>query len=124
MRSILFFTALALLIVAADRCAAAQRPNVVFIIADDLGYGDISPYGQQKIRTPNLERLANSGMRFTTFYSGHNVCAPSRCVLMTGKHPGHAYVRGNRGGVGMADGNGGEGQEPVPAGELKLPITL
>jgi arylsulfatase A-like enzyme len=63
-------------------------------------------------------------MKFTQAYSGHNVCAPSRCVLMTSKHPGHAYIRDNRGGVGMGDGSGGEGQEPVPAGELKLPLTL
>jgi arylsulfatase A len=104
--------------------AEPRRPNIIFLLADDLGYGDIGPYGQKKIRTPNLDRLAKDGMRFTQHYSGHNVCAPSRCVLMTGKHPGHAYIRNNRGGVGIGDGNGGEGQEPVPAGELKLPLTL
>src|SRR5438045_6436719 len=98
---------------------AAERPNIVFIIADDLGYGDIGCYGQKQIRTPNLDQLAAAGMRFTSHYSGHNVCAPSRCVLMTGKHPGHAYIRDNRGGL-----NGQEGQEPVPAGELTLPLTL
>src|SRR5436190_10575699 len=104
--------------------AAPQRPNIIFLLADDLGYGDIGAFGQTKIRTPNLDRLAKEGMRFTQHYSGHNVCAPSRCVFMTGKHPGHAYIRDNRGGVGMGEGAGGEGQEPVPAGELKLPLTL
>ncbi len=99
---------------------AAGKPNIVFFIADDLGYGDLSCYGQQKFKTPNIDRLAAEGMRFTAHYSGHNVCAPSRCVLMTGKHPGHAYIRDNRGGLGPE----GEGQEPVPAGELKLPLTL
>jgi arylsulfatase A-like enzyme len=104
--------------------AQEPKPNIIFLLADDLGYGDIGAYGQKKIRTPNLDRLATEGMRFTQHYSGHNVCAPSRYVLMTGRHPGHAYIRENRGGVGMADGNGGEGQEPVPAGELKLPLIL
>ncbi len=99
---------------------AGAKPNIVFLIADDLGYGDLSCYGQQRFKTPNIDRLANEGMKFTAHYSGHNVCAPSRCVLMTGKHPGHAYIRDNRGGLGP----GGEGQEPVPAGELKLPLTL
>lgn len=99
-----------------------RRPNIIFLIADDLGYGDLGSYGQTKIRTPVLDQLARDGMRFTHGYSGHNVCAPSRCVLMTGKHPGHAYIRNNRGGVGI--GESGEGQEPVPAGELKLPLTL
>jgi arylsulfatase len=99
--------------------AGASRPNIVFIIADDLGYGDLGCYGQQKIRTPNLDRLAKEGMRFTQGYSGHNVCAPSRCVLMTGKHPGHAFVRDNRQAPGFP-----EGQTPVPAGELTLPLAL
>lgn len=69
--------------------------NVVFILADDLGWGELGCYGQQKIPTPNLDRLAAQGVRFTQHYSGAPVCAPSRCVLMTGKHLGHAEVRGN-----------------------------
>jgi arylsulfatase A len=85
-----------------------------------LGYGDLSCYGQQKFRTPNIDRLAAEGMKFTAHYSGNNVCAPARCVLMSGKHPGHAYIRDNRGGMGPE----GEGQEPVPARELALPLTL
>src|SRR6186997_250637 len=120
---LLAIAAASFLIASAGSLAAQSRPNIVFLIADDLGYGDIGAFGQTKIRTPNLDRLAKDGMRFTHYYSGHNVCAPSRCVLMTGKHPGHAYIRNNRGGVGQA-GSLGEGQEPVRAGELKLPLTL
>src|ERR1700677_2796709 len=90
-------TALALLSpIDAARGGSADRPNVVFIIADDLGYGDPGCYGQPKIRPPKIHRLAGQGMRLTTHYSGHNVCAPSRCSLMTGKHPGHTYIRENR----------------------------
>lgn len=99
---------------------AAPKPNIVFILADDLGYGDLSCYGQKKFATPNIDRLAAEGMKFTAHYAGNNVCAPSRCVLMSGKHPGHAYIRDNRGGIG----EGREGQEPVPVGELALPLTL
>jgi arylsulfatase A-like enzyme len=74
---------------------APRPPNVIFILADDLGYGDLGCYGQLKIKTPNLDRLAGEGMRFTSFYAGSTVCAPSRCSLMTGLHTGHARVRGN-----------------------------
>ena len=74
----------------------ARQPNIIFILADDLGYSELGCYGQQKIRTPNLDRLAAEGMRFTQHYSGNAVCAPSRCVLMTGMHPGHALIRDNR----------------------------
>src|SRR6202022_1394937 len=73
----------------------AKKPNIIFILADDLGYGDLGCYGQKKIKTPNLDRMAAQGMRFTQAYAGSTVCAPSRCVLMTGKHSGHAHVRGN-----------------------------
>jgi len=69
--------------------------NVVFILADDLGWGELGCYGQQKIPTPHLDRLASQGMRFTRHYSGAPVCAPSRCVLLTGRHMGHAEIRGN-----------------------------
>jgi arylsulfatase A-like enzyme len=74
---------------------AARKPNVVFILADDLGYGDLGCYGQEKIKTPNVDRLAREGMRFTQCYAGSTVCAPSRCTLMTGLHTGHCTVRGN-----------------------------
>ena len=73
-----------------------RPPNIVFIMADDLGYGDLGSYGQAKIRTPNLDRMAAEGTRFTQFYAGSTVCAPSRSVLMTGQHTGHTPIRGNR----------------------------
>ncbi len=72
-----------------------SKPNVVFILADDLGYGDLGCYGQRLIQTPNLDRMAKEGMRFTQMYAGSTVCAPSRAVLMTGRHMGHVSVRGN-----------------------------
>ncbi len=72
-------------------------PNIVFILADDLGYGDIGAYGQTRIRTPRLDQMAREGMRFTQHYSGSAVCAPARSVLMTGQHTGHTTVRGNSG---------------------------
>lgn len=97
----------------------AARPNIVFIIADDLGYGDLGCYGQTKIRTPNLDRLARDGMKLTQHYSGSNVCAPSRCALMSGLHPGHGYIRENRPAKGYE-----EGQEPVPAGTCTLPLRF
>src|SRR4051812_39307837 len=75
---------------------ATPRPNIVFIMADDLGYGDLGCYGQKITRTPNVDRLATEGMRFTQHYAGAPVCAPSRCVLMTGKHSGHGFIRDNR----------------------------
>jgi len=73
-----------------------ERPNIVFILADDLGYGDLGCYGQSRIETPQLDRMAAEGMRFTQHYAGCTVCAPSRCTLMTGRHTGHAQIRGNR----------------------------
>ena len=72
-----------------------KKPNVVFILADDLGYGDLSCYGQEKFETPNIDKLAQSGMRFTQCYSGTTVSAPSRSCLLTGTHSGHTPVRGN-----------------------------
>lgn len=78
-------------------CRSGQRrkPNIIFILADDLGYGDLSCYGQKKFTTPHLDRMAEEGMKFTDHYSGSTVCAPARCSLMTGYHTGHARVRGN-----------------------------
>ncbi len=77
--------------------AVAAKPNVIFILADDLGYGDLGCYGQQVIQTPRLDQMAREGLRFTQFYAGCTVCAPSRSVLMTGQHTGHTHVRGNAG---------------------------
>src|SRR5438874_9340821 len=73
-----------------------RPPNLVFVLADDLGCYDLGCYGQTKIRTPSVDRLAKEGMRFTQFYAGAPVCAPSRCTLMTGKHTGHTTVRDNK----------------------------
>lgn len=78
--------------------AETARPNIIFVMADDLGYGDLGCYGQKLIQTPNLDRMAQEGIRFTDFYAGCTVCAPSRSVLMTGQHMGHTHVRGNAGG--------------------------
>ena len=97
--------------------ADANRPNIVFILADDLGYGELGCFGQTKIKTPNLDKLAAEGMRLTQHYSGNAVCAPSRCVFMTGKHPGHAFIRSNR-------STPPEGQYPIPADTVTLPKLL
>lgn len=74
---------------------AQQKPNIIYIYADDLGYGELGCYGQQKIKTPNLDQIAKEGIRFTQHYTSAPVCAPARCMLMTGKHSGHSYIRGN-----------------------------
>ena len=81
--------------------APTHRPNIVWIMADDLGYSDVSCYGQKFFQTPNIDRLAAEGMRFTDAYSGCTVCGPSRSVLMTGLHGGHTSIRSNPGGVGL-----------------------
>lgn len=93
------------------------KPNIIYILADDLGYGDLSCYGQEKFITPNIDALAKSGMRFTHHYSGSTVCAPSRAVLMTGLHTGHVSVRGNKEHVP-------EGQEPMAASEETIAAML
>ncbi|VGO20694.1 arylsulfatase [Pontiella sulfatireligans] len=94
-------------------CHAATKPNVIYILADDLGYGDLSCYGQTHFQTPNIDALAAKGMKFTQHYSGSTVCAPSRCTLMTGQHTGHAPVRGNA--LVMP-----EGQKPMPEGTFTM----
>jgi arylsulfatase A-like enzyme len=82
---------------AAQAPSSATLPNIIFVMADDMGHADIGPYGQKVIATPNLDRMAREGMRFTQAYTGASVCAPSRSVLMTGQHLGHTRVRGNAG---------------------------
>jgi len=109
--------------------AAEGPPNIVYILADDLGYAELGCYGQEKINTPNLDRLARQGMRFTQHYCGNAVCAPSRCVLMTGKHPGHAYIRSNRQAKLPADVKEKyrmqfAGQEPIPDAEVTIAEIL
>ena len=111
------FAALVLVSALASPTRAAGPPNVVFIMADDLGFAELGCYGQKRIRTPRIDQLAKDGMRFTRNYSGNAVCAPSRCVLMTGKHPGHAWVRSNK-------EVRPEGQTPIPAAEVTLAELL
>lgn len=101
-QSLLFFTILlsqfgSLICLKAQKSSstASGKPNVIFILADDMGYGDLGCYGQQFISTPNIDVLAKNGMRFTQFYAGTSVCAPSRASLMTGLHTGHTPIRGN-----------------------------
>jgi arylsulfatase A-like enzyme len=91
------FALLGIAVLAAPTIRAAEKgkPNVIFILADDLGYGDLGCYGQKKILTPNIDKLAAEGTRFTSAYAGSTVCAPSRCALMTGKDTGHGAIRGN-----------------------------
>lgn len=134
---ILFLTGLATLLLAGctskNESEEAIRPNIIFILADDLGYGDLGCYGQELIETPNIDALASAGMKFTQHYSGSPVCAPSRCVLLTGMHSGHAYIRGNdewgdRGDVwdyrSMIADSTLEGQRPLPAHTVNIASLL
>ena len=100
-----------------------SKPNIIYIYADDLGYGELGSYGQTKIKTPNIDRMAKEGMRFTQHYSGAPVCAPSRSILMTGKHSGHSYIRGNYELGGFADSLEG-GQMPLHEGAYTVARML
>ena len=101
----------------ASNYALADRPNIVYILLDDAGYGDFSCYGQKKFTTPNIDRLAASGMRFTQHYAGSTVCAPTRCVVITGLHTGHSFIRGN-------SEVKPEGQRPISAETITLAELL
>ncbi|NNF33171.1 MAG: arylsulfatase [Saprospiraceae bacterium] len=111
----------------------SEKPNIIYILADDLGYGELGAYGQEIIKTPHIDALSEKGMIFTQHYSGAPVCAPARCVLLTGQHSGHAYVRGNdewgeRGKVwdyqAMSDNPFLEGQRPLPDSILTVAEML
>ena len=119
MTSPAFFSRVAALLVAVVTLAAAQtpRPNIVFILADDLGYGELGCYGEKLIATPQVDRLAAEGMKFTQFYAGCTVCAPSRSVLMTGQHMGHTTVRGNA-------GRGDSAAQTLRAGDITIARVL
>jgi len=107
--------------------ASSGKPNIIFILADDLGYADLGCYGQNKIRTPNLDKLAAQGMKFTQHYSGNPVCAPSRCTLMTAKHTGHAQIRSNKqvgGKEGWQLGSTIGGQWPLEADTVTVAKIL
>ncbi|MEE2706364.1 MAG: arylsulfatase [Planctomycetota bacterium] len=115
----------AVLTAAVCQTAAAKPPNVIYILADDLGYAELGCYGQQWIKTPNIDRIAAEGIRFTQHYAGNAVCAPSRCCLMTGKHPGHAYIRNNGDPKHLQHlkskfGWEFPGQNPIPAAEVTI----
>ena len=124
-----------LLALFASSCSTPEKssPNIIFILADDLGYGELGSYGQTKIETPNLDKLADMGMRFTDYYSGSPVCAPARCILLSGQHSGRAFVRGNdedgsRGDVwnyrAMANDPYLEGQRPMADSVLTIAEVL
>ena len=112
---------------AAAQAPPSRKPNIILILADDLGYNEVGAYGQRKIRTPSIDRLAQEGVRLTDHYSGSPVCAPSRAVLLTGLHTGHAYIRDNaemgfRGDVWRDPAL--EGQRPLPAGTFTMATML
>ena len=98
-------------------------PNIIYILADDMGYGELGCYGQQKIRTPNIDQIAKEGIRFTNHYASTPVCAPDRCMLMTGKQGGHSYIRGNYELGEFADSLEG-GQMPLPEGTFTIAKML
>lgn len=100
-----------------------RKPNIIYIYADDLGYAELGSYGQKKIKTPNLDKMAREGMRFTQHYTSAPVCAPARCMLMTGKHGGHSYIRGNYELGGFEDYTEG-GQMPLPENTFTVPKML
>lgn len=106
-----------LLLAVVAQGAKPVKPNIIYILADDLGYGDLSCYGQKQFSTPNIDNLAKNGIKFTQHYAGCSVCAPSRCSLMTGKHTGHTFIRGNR-------EMGEEGQYPLESKAVTIAEVL
>jgi arylsulfatase len=137
LRTLIYAISCCLLIGCLFACATPteqkQVPNIIFILADDLGYGELGVYGQEQIETPNIDALAASGMRFTQHYTGAPVCAPARAIFMTGQHGGHCHVRGNdewsdRGDVwnfaAMEADPGLEGQRPLPADTITIAEVL
>ncbi len=130
---VMFFLLLSAMSCRNSEIQKAVKPNIIYILADDLGYAELGCYGQEKIVTPNIDALATNGMRFTQHYAGAPVCAPSRCVLLTGKHLGHAQIRGNdewadRGPVwdfeAMATDPNLEGQRPLKTGTITVGTLL
>ncbi|GAB1453612.1 arylsulfatase [Draconibacterium sp.] len=138
MKSLIVSAFLLLILLSVMSCNTSEKekptkPNIIYILADDLGYAELGCYGQDRIETPNIDALATNGMRFTQHYSGAPVCAPSRCVLLTGKHLGHAQIRGNdewaeRGPVwdfeAMAKNPNLEGQRPLKTGTITIGTVL
>lgn len=124
MKRLILLASALLLLTACTRHAPSERPNIIFIMADDLGYGDLGSYGQTVIQTPHLDQMASEGMRFTQCYAGSTVCAPSRSVLMTGLHTGHTTVRGNFGKFGVVGLAGNEGRVPLYAEDVTVAEVL
>lgn len=124
-----FFVSLVLLVFfTGNYSVIAQKnksalPNIIYIYADDMGYGELGCYGQQKIKTPNIDKLAEEGIIFTQHYTSSPVCAPARCMLLTGMHGGHSYIRGNYELGEFSDEKEG-GQMPLPPGVFTLPMML
>lgn len=130
---ILFFLIILTISGCQEKKEESPPPNIIYILADDLGYGELGCYGQEKIETPNIDKLAETGMRFTQHYSGSPVCAPARYNLLTGLHPGHAFIRGNhewksRGNVwdyrAMINDSTLEGQYPLPDSTITIANIL
>lgn len=123
MRFFVFFSCFLVLGSLLVRAQKPSKPNIVFIYADDLGYAELGCYGQTKIRTPNIDRIAREGIRFTNYYTSTPVCAPSRCQLLTGTHAGHSYIRGNFELGGFPDSTE-RGQMPLPANTRTIGTLL
>ncbi|MDG2194805.1 MAG: arylsulfatase [Polaribacter sp.] len=133
MKPFFYLSILSLFFLGCNTPKTQQKPNIIYFLADDLGYGDVGIYGQEKIKTPNIDALAKNGMLFTQHYTGAPVCAPARYVFLTGKHTGHAFIRGNdewseRGDVWdyakVFEDPNLEGQRPIPAGTVTLGTEL
>ncbi len=114
-------TALSFILLSAAARAETSKPNIIYIMADDLGWAELGSFGQKKIKTPHLDQLAAEGMRFTQHYTGSPVCAPARCSLMTGKHGGHAFVRNN---FEIGEWESHEGQLPLKADAVTIAEVL
>ena len=130
---VVIVTIVVLFLGCAPKKEIALKPNIIFILADDLGYGEVGAYGQKLIRTPHMDQLAKNGMLFTQHYSGAPVCAPSRYIFLTGQHAGHAFIRGNdeskeRGDVwnyeAVSLDPALEGQRPIPETTITLAKQL
>ena len=133
-KTILFVIILTLIVTGCTRqYEEIKKPNIIFILADDLGYSELGCYGQKKIETPHIDALADNGIRFTQHYSSSPVCAPARCMLLTGLHSGHSQIRGNdewadRGNVwsfeAMFNDPNLEGQRPMKPGTQTIGTLL
>lgn len=123
-KSFKFYYLVLFIFFVAQLASGQERPNIIFIMADDLGYAELGSYGQKQIKTPHLDQLASEGMKFSQFYSGSSVCAPARSVLMTGMHTGHTRVRGNFGKGGVVGLAGNKGRVPIKSKDVTVAEVL